>query len=303
MTAESEPSANVDAPGLDTQTLEPSPASVQKSHAPKFGIVSVLIGLNVAVFVLMICTTGFKSILIPPSQALLKWGANTGYATLTDCQWWRLLTSSVVHAGIFHIGINLYVLRDVGKEIENWFGAKRFAAIWCCAAACGALTSLVVHPTVVSEGASAAIFGLFGAMLAFVWQRKQLAPPGSLRLHSRIILILVIYSIVCAYFDKSVDNAAHFGGLLSGFLAGWLLLPGKDGSHSWLPMDYAKVVGLLACVVGAYLGVHAQLAQAPAVVAEKEYSDAVGLLQDEKFSAAVEHLDKALALDPANDSA
>jgi len=267
------------------------------------GPVLCLFVANIAIFLLMVCSNGIRCVIIPSSQTLLNWGASTAYLTLGQCQWWRLLTSSFVHAGIFHLGINLFVLRDIGKEIEAWFGPRRFCAIWFTAAAGGAITSLFAHPISVSEGASAAIFGLFGAMLVFVWRRKNLAPAGSLKLHAKIILILVGYTAICGFFDKTIDNASHFGGLLSGFLAALLFLPSKSGDTLWRLADSGKLACILLLCAGAYFGAYSLLARAPDVVAEGEYATAVKLLQAEKFDLALAHLNKTLELTPGNESA
>jgi rhomboid protease GluP len=95
----------------------------------------------------------------------------------------------------------------IGMNIA-WF----VAIVYLLSAIGGALTSIFLNPLVVSAGASGAIFGVFGAMLAIVWRRPELFPKGYLILHGKIVLCLILYSIAFSFIDKNADNAAHFGG-------------------------------------------------------------------------------------------
>ncbi len=266
-------------------------------------VVKILVGLNIAWFIAMVCGSSPKSILLPSAQVLLTWGASSASETLAANQFWRLLTCSFVHVGIFHLGINMYVLGDVGREVEAAFGKLGFCIVYLFAAIGGALTSIFVNPLLVSAGASGAIFGVFGAMLAVVWRRPEKFPKGYLILHGKIVLCLIIYSIIFSFIDKNADNAAHFGGFVTGFIAGICALPASAEKQKSPSIRIATTIGLAGVMAGfTYLG-YSLFAHKPEIMAEAYYRKAVDLLQDEKYSDAVPLLDKTVALNQTNANA
>lgn len=269
----------------------------------QISIVKILVGLNIAWFVAMVCGTSLKSVLLPSSQILLNWGASSASETLAANQFWRLLTCSFVHVGIFHLGINMYVLRDVGREVETAFGKLNFCIVYLYAAIGGALTSIMINPLLVSAGASGAIFGVFGAMLAIVWRRPAMFPKGYLLLHGKIVLCLILYTVIFSFIDKNADNAAHFGGFVMGFIAGLCALPSADRSGKRHLKQIAATALLAIPMMGATYLEHASLAHKPEIIAESHYRKAVDLLQDEKYKDALPLLDQTLILDPKNASA
>ncbi|MBI2810449.1 MAG: rhomboid family intramembrane serine protease [Candidatus Melainabacteria bacterium] len=266
-------------------------------------VVKILIGLNIAWFVAMVCGSSLKSILLPSSQVLLNWGASSASETLAAHQFWRLVTCSFVHVGIFHLGINMYVLRDIGREVEAAFGRLNFCIVYLYAAIGGALTSILVNPLLVSAGASGAIFGVFGAMLAIVWRRPAMFPKGYLILHGKIVLCLILYTIIFSFIDKNADNAAHFGGFVMGFIAGLCALPSADKTGKRHLKQVAATALLAVPMIGATYLSYAALAHKPEILAETHYRKAVDLLQDEKYRESLPLLDQALALNPNNSNA
>ena len=155
-------------------------------------------------------------ILEPSTLALLKWGADFGPLTLTG-DWWRTVTCNFIHIGGFHLAMNIYAFMFVGLFLEQLIGSRRMFASYLLTGLCSAVFSLYMHPETISAGASGAIFGLYGIFLAFLLfhgiakeQRKALLTS---------ILIFVGYNLVYGM-KEGIDNAAHIGGLLSGFLLG-----------------------------------------------------------------------------------
>jgi rhomboid protease GluP len=281
--------------------------------------VKVIIGLNVACFIAMVCSSSAKSILVPSTLTLLNWGASSASETIASCQYWRLLTCCFVHAGILHIAINMYVLRDIGREVENAFGWFRFSFVYLISACGGALISIFVHPLLVSAGASGAIFGSFGAMLAVVWKRPENFPKGYLIFHGKVVLFLILYSAIFSFIDKNTDNAAHCGGFIVGFLAGLCALPepvnheisstGKSTNAVarkagvTVVIKYAGATSLVLLISGLTVFAHNQFSQRPDIVSETYYRKAVELLKENKFSAAMPLLDTTLEKAPSNANA
>ncbi len=123
----------------------------------------VLFGANVMVFIAMVLASGPS--LDFPGQVMVHFGANFGPFTLSG-QWWRLLTYMFLHGGVFHIAINMWCLWDLGAVCESLYGRWTFAAIYLITGVAGGLASVGWNPGVLSVGASGAIFGLAGALIA-----------------------------------------------------------------------------------------------------------------------------------------
>jgi len=257
--------------------------------------------LNVACFIAMVCSSSVQSLLIPSSMTLLNWGASSASETIAAHQFWRLFTCSFVHAGILHLGINLFVLRDIGREVEKAYGHLSFSLIYLLSACGGALTSIFVNPLLISAGASGAIFGSFGAMLAVVWRRPENFPRGYLLLHGKIVGFLILYSIVFSFIDKNTDNAAHFGGCLVGFLAGLCFLPVQRNQPESLKKTGAALLILVLFAV-TFLA-YRQLSNRPDVLAETYYRKAVQMLKEKNYAAALPLLDMTIAKAPDNANA
>jgi rhomboid protease GluP len=97
---------------------------------------------------------GGAGFLVPDSQVLLKWGANFRPLTLDGGQWWRLFTSTFIHAGFLHPLMNMYALLYIGSLLEPRLGSIWYAAFYILAGLLASLTSLCVHYVTVSIGAS-----------------------------------------------------------------------------------------------------------------------------------------------------
>ncbi|MGH9550612.1 MAG: rhomboid family intramembrane serine protease, partial [Terriglobales bacterium] len=144
-------------------------------------VVHALIVANTLMFAAMAGMTGIKSLYFPSSQVLLHFGASSGAATIIDGQFWRALTSAFVHFGFFHLMMNCYVLWDIGPLVEKLYGSRKFLVIYAMGALGAALSSLLFDPTVVSAGASGAIFGMFGALMSFFWRHRRRFPDNFLK--------------------------------------------------------------------------------------------------------------------------
>jgi rhomboid protease GluP len=176
-----------------------------------------LIALNVLIFLMMVISG--VGIFEPLVADLLKWGGNFKPYT-TGGEWWRLITCMFVHIGIIHIAFNMYALFSVGVYLEPMLGKARYIIAYLCTGVFASLTSLWWHnDATVSAGASGAIFGMYGVFLALLTTKLIPAKVRSELLRS--IGIFVVYNLV--YGMKSgVDNAAHVGGLISGFIVGYI---------------------------------------------------------------------------------
>lgn len=134
-------------------------------------------------------------------------------------QGWRLLTSIVLHADVFHLLFNAWALFLFGSLVEGSFGSVRFTAIFVITGFVASATSFAFgSPGQVSVGASGAVFGLLGAWVTYNWRRRSLSmAQGNLRL----AILLVVVNVAFGLTVPGIDNAAHLGGLAAGILSGF----------------------------------------------------------------------------------
>jgi len=127
---------------------------------------------------------------------------------------WRLITGTFLHAGIIHLFTNMYSLYIIGSQLENFVGKKKFTIIYLLSAISGSLMSSVFSDSL-SVGASGAIFGLLGSMLYFGYHYRLYL--GSV-IRTQIIPIILL-NLFLGFSLSGIDNAAHIGGLIGGYLA------------------------------------------------------------------------------------
>jgi rhomboid protease GluP len=161
-------------------------------------------------------------------------------------QWWRLITAGFLHGGLMHIGMNMWVLNDLGSEVERTFGTARFLVLYFAATVCGFLFSAYMSPNP-SLGASAGILGLIGAMIAF-GMRNRTEVGRQIR---AFYVKWAIYGIVLGLLPIfNIDNWAHLGGLAAGFavayVAGTPVHSSRVGERFW------QVVALACVLLTAY---------------------------------------------------
>ncbi len=157
-------------------------------------------------------------------NVLIRFGATYG-PLLFAGELWRLFTAMFVHICIPHILFNGFALYSIGREVEVGYGHARFATIYLGAGLLGNVVSFLWRGVMeFSAGASGAIFGILGAELAFLlFHRDRLGEAG--RAARSQILRIIIINIIIGVTVVSINNAAHMGGLVSGFVLGYLLAP------------------------------------------------------------------------------
>ncbi len=212
----------------------------------------VLIAVNVAVFIGTIAlrtsggwSTGGAFLASRGFDGLSADGALFG--PFVPQEPWRLLTSGFLHDGIFHVGLNMWVLWVLGKFLEPALGRVRFVALYFASLFAGALGVVLVDPRAVTVGASGAIFGLMGG--AFLVARER----GIDLRRSGLVTVLVI-NLVFTFAVPGISIGGHVGGLIGGAAAGALLveLPRRVRGRGDLVAVGATVVLGLACAVVAY---------------------------------------------------
>jgi membrane associated rhomboid family serine protease len=159
-------------------------------------------------------------------------------------QYWRLLTSGFLHESIIHIGFNMLSLWFVGRSLEAAIGKVYFTAIYFTALLAGSFGALLFTPHAPTLGASGAIFGIFGALI-------MVAHARHISLWQTGLLPILIINFVYSLSVQGVSIGGHLGGVLAGFITGWLVTEyGEKRDKRSVVLIGCAVISILS-VVGA----------------------------------------------------
>jgi len=216
--------------------------------SPRVVVTYTLVALNVAAYV--VTAVSGRNAMFIPIETLTSWGSNLGLLTLHG-EWWRLLTALFLHGNLLHLLINMWVLWGAGRLVERLYGSLSFLVLYLLSGVLGVGASLAWNPAINAVGASGAIFGILGGYLAFLRRRHTRVPRSVAKSLAWGIIPFILYTIVTGIAQSGIDNAAHIGGLLSGFALGWLLARPLDAAtRSSLPLiRVGTAVGLSAVAV------------------------------------------------------
>lgn len=179
---------------------------------------AILLLLNILVFLIMIFDG--LNIISPTPKELLEIGGNRRFEVMNG-EYWRLFTSIFIHGGLLHLFMNLIGLGLGSSLLEKVLGSVKLLVIYITCGIIASLASIYWHENTISVGASGAIFGLYGLILAFTVFKIY---PNYMR--GMTWMLLGLYAGVSLLFGflGGIDNAAHIGGLLSGFMVGGVLI-------------------------------------------------------------------------------
>ncbi len=182
----------------------------------------VFLGLIIAAFVGQVAT-GYSLSSGNKLGTLTDWGVLYKPLVL-DGEWWRLITPIFLHFGLQHILFNSLALLVFGMQLEQWFGGKRFVAIFFLTGIAGNLVTLLAttQDGAISAGASGAIFGILGASLAFFYRnRNNLGAYGQSALRNMVINAGL--NLAFTFGVPGISITAHLGGLVAGLFLGYFL--------------------------------------------------------------------------------
>jgi membrane associated rhomboid family serine protease len=184
----------------------------------------VLVGINVAMFLLIQVTGGgasrllFETVMYP--------------SLVADGQWWRLVTSVFVHVDLLHLFFNMFALWIFGPGLEQLLGRVRFVALYLLSGLAGSVAvHLLSNPGTPTLGASGAVFGLLGAALVVTVRRGY---------DASWLLGLLAINLVFTFLVPRISWQGHLGGLVAGLLMGAAL--------AWAPRRQRRVAHTLAFV-------------------------------------------------------
>jgi membrane associated rhomboid family serine protease len=175
----------------------------------------------------MVLASGHPAAFANPMQEFsgmesLQWGANAGKLMLSG-EWWRLLTCVFIHGSLLHIAFNMWCLWDLGALSESLYGRWTFGALYLICGVGASLASVAWNEHVLSVGASGAIFGLAGALIAAFKLGEFSVPREALSGTLRSLVVFVGFNLVFGAASGVTDNAAHIGGLVTGLILGALI--------------------------------------------------------------------------------
>ena len=205
-------------------------------------VAMALVAANLAVFLADIPSTADN---LSGLGNLAEDGALYGPA-VADGDWWRPITAGFVHAGLLHVGFNMFLLWQLGRMLEpaiKWWG---FLVLYVMSLLGGSLLVLVLDPDSVTVGASGAVFGLMGA--TFVAMRSRGIDPFSTGIGP-----LIVINLLLTFTISGISIGGHLGGLAAGGVGGMLLWewgPRLRGRAAQL----APVAVCAAIAVALYIG-------------------------------------------------
>jgi membrane associated rhomboid family serine protease len=204
----------------------------------------VLIALNVIVFLIEIAQGAGGFFDVGLSQFVADF-ALFGPA-VAEGELYRLVTSGFLHAGIFHIGFNMFLLLVLGRLLEPALGTPRFLALYFASLLAGSFGALLLDPNAFTYGASGAVFGLAGATFIIARGRGMDTLAGE-------IGFLILFNLAWSFIAPHISVGGHIGGLVGGVICALVIVAaqrGRLGRRSHLPLELAAMaaVGVLAAL-------------------------------------------------------
>ncbi|KAK9845397.1 hypothetical protein WJX81_005552 [Elliptochloris bilobata] len=147
-------------------------------------------------------------------------------------EFYRILSSTFLHDSFMHLASSCYALGTVAPAVERVLGPPTFLATYLLSGAAGSIATFLFVDSV-TVGASGGIFGVIGALLAFLWKTRK--PQENNELLRSIGGIVAVNLVLAASQDSAIDNLGHFAGLLTGLYLGWGLSPSVPAGSAALP--------------------------------------------------------------------
>jgi rhomboid protease GluP len=241
---------------------------------------------------------------------LLRFGAMFGPLIATG-EYWRLFTAMFLHVGVTHLAVNSIGLFILGVHVERLFGHYRFAAIYLLAGLSGSVASFAFNSVGIAAGASGAIFGVLGALVAFfVVRRNMMGEMGRQTLTG--LLVLLAINLFFGFASPGIDNFAHLGGFIAGFALGIAFAPQyrpvsdisgiierMRDANSLLRRWWVLPLSAALLVLGTVLAGAANSGN-PVTQSITHLREAERLLEDGQHSSALDEVGQAIENDPFN---
>jgi rhomboid protease GluP len=222
------------------------------------GFVPLVMGGTIVLYVLslLVDVAGMRPILAPSSMAIRLLGASGSYPVFVEGRWWTVLTAGWLHGGLLHIVLNMLWIRQLAPAVAELYGPGRMVIVYTLAGVVGfTFTSVagryigylpLIGGAQLSLGASAPIFGLLGAL---VYYGNRTGSRHVREAGLQYALMMGIFGLIM----PGIDNQAHLGGFVGGYVAGLLLDPLKPERIDHLVGGAACLVITLVAVVASFV--------------------------------------------------
>lgn len=211
-----------------------------------YSVAIIVILVFVILFILMTLAGGSTN-----SAVLLKFGANNSVLVIAEKEYFRLITSAFLHIGIFHLIFNSFAFLYIAKFVEDNYGALKMFAVFIFTALIASIFSIITaiftNSILISAGASGGIFGLTGLLLGNTFRKNTY--NYDLGLDRTRLLMFIGLNLVIGFSIPGIDNSAHIGGLISGFILGLILNPKSNFSNSKYIPIIEKGFGILMIIL------------------------------------------------------
>ncbi len=160
---------------------------------------------------------------------------------VAEGQWWRLITSMFLHAGILHIALNMLGLWWLGSMVEQLLGHGRYLVLYFAAGLAGSAGALLASPLQPTVGASGAIYGILGSLLILEWlQTGTFAGPA---------LTLIVINLAFSFTASGISWGGHIGGLVAGIVGTLAFWQARKLRQPWLGYATLVAIGALSVAI------------------------------------------------------
>jgi membrane associated rhomboid family serine protease len=221
-------------------------------YRPWFTFFIVVANVGVFLYCMWLASWNFESLtvnpLLGPSATLLVNMGAKDTAKIINGDWWRLFTPMFLHAGVIHLAMNMLMMKRLGQGLEESFGFFVTASIYLISGVSGVVLSCVMNPSIIGVGASGALYGLVGALFGDFFQNYKTIVEGRWMYFMSMVFSLAVGMAMGLL--PVLDNWAHIGGLICGFMLGLILLTNtlRDERGKRLVPWYSKLITVLAAV-------------------------------------------------------
>ncbi len=262
---------------------------------------SAIVAANIVMFAVMAVFTGSQAISGPNNQTLLDFGADIGVRAMHG-EYWRIVSNLFVHIGLLHCFMNMWIFAVMGPNVEKIYGTVKFTLAYFFAGIIASLTSIYMNPQQISAGASGAVFGIFGLWFGFLVANKSILQENFVKSNMKSAVVFLIMVLANGFMRSGIDNAAHIGGVVAGFMCGFLLSPSFPGEERWRKKDFLGITLMIAIIAGAfylsYTKTHRVVAEQSVVLSPADLKEPTAYLKNNKPQEAIKLLDALLKKHP-----